>query len=366
MPMVHGQRNEELVRALQPESHFLDMLHRDFCTHFRFRDSKIVSFYETLQSPTAAQQPDGSWKMTGKLEVLVTKSSATGSRPEEPAYHDISIQATHSGMVKFSGETDKEYIIVRDKIKQFRDEGPMTISKRFHSGAPLGYSITEAEHLLRIKNGWSHLHLAAHKGSVEVVTKLLEQGAGIEQKANKGETALSVASSAGNEAVTKLLLDRNANIHAKNFIGTTALYYASEGGHSAVVALLLDHGGDVKVTIQGRWTCLHRAAGQGKEDVVKLLLDHGAQIEATSTDQFTPLHSAAECGYDRCVKLLLSRGATIEAKTVDGRAPLYVAAEAGHAAVVRLLLEEGFAIPDATTNTLWTPLHIAAHKGYDV
>lgn len=51
--MVHGQPNHALVDDLRPESTFLDTLHRNFCNHFTFADSEIISFWETKQSQTA-------------------------------------------------------------------------------------------------------------------------------------------------------------------------------------------------------------------------------------------------------------------------------------------------------------------------
>ncbi|KAF8243918.1 hypothetical protein K440DRAFT_560321 [Wilcoxina mikolae CBS 423.85] len=50
LPMVHGQPNEFFVNSLQPESTYLDVLHQGFCRHFTFKDSEIVSFFETRSS----------------------------------------------------------------------------------------------------------------------------------------------------------------------------------------------------------------------------------------------------------------------------------------------------------------------------
>lgn len=53
LPMVEGQSNETFVKSLEPDSAFLEILHQNFATSFKFADSEIVSFYETSKSPTA-------------------------------------------------------------------------------------------------------------------------------------------------------------------------------------------------------------------------------------------------------------------------------------------------------------------------
>jgi hypothetical protein len=50
--MVKGQPNAELVENLAPGSPYLKDLHALFCHRFVYSNSKIVSFYETVESPT--------------------------------------------------------------------------------------------------------------------------------------------------------------------------------------------------------------------------------------------------------------------------------------------------------------------------
>ena len=52
-PMVIGQPNENFLMNLGRDSELLTMKNERFCKVFAFRDSKILSFYETKQSPTA-------------------------------------------------------------------------------------------------------------------------------------------------------------------------------------------------------------------------------------------------------------------------------------------------------------------------
>ena len=52
-PMVSGQPNETFLINLGRDSELLTMKSERFCKAFRSRDSKVLSFYETEQSPTA-------------------------------------------------------------------------------------------------------------------------------------------------------------------------------------------------------------------------------------------------------------------------------------------------------------------------
>ena len=47
LPMVRGQPNENLVRSLGYDSTYLRSLHEEFRMVFNFRDSQVVSIYET-------------------------------------------------------------------------------------------------------------------------------------------------------------------------------------------------------------------------------------------------------------------------------------------------------------------------------
>jgi hypothetical protein len=51
--MAEGQVNLPFLLTLGKESQLLRDLHREFCSSFNFRDSTIISYYETKKSPTA-------------------------------------------------------------------------------------------------------------------------------------------------------------------------------------------------------------------------------------------------------------------------------------------------------------------------
>ena len=54
LPMVKNQPNEDLVRNLAPESHYLQRLHEKFCRELELlQNSMMISVYETLKGKTA-------------------------------------------------------------------------------------------------------------------------------------------------------------------------------------------------------------------------------------------------------------------------------------------------------------------------
>ena len=89
------------------------------------------------------------------------------------------------------------------------------------------------------------LHMASHKGHLEVVRLLLEANADKDKATVIGSTSLHGASYNGHLEVVRLLLEANADKDkATNADGVTPLYLASKEGHFEVVRLLLEANAD--------------------------------------------------------------------------------------------------------------------------
>ncbi|OCK93158.1 uncharacterized protein K441DRAFT_697330 [Cenococcum geophilum 1.58] len=131
LPIVGDQPNRFFVEQLGRQSDILRIHRRDFPKVFTFKDSEIISFYETKQSPTAKQRDDGTWELTGKPEVLLDVASATHGRPWETTGHYIrSMNRTHQDLVKFSS-LDNEYERVKVCLDKFVENGEYVVGKRF-------------------------------------------------------------------------------------------------------------------------------------------------------------------------------------------------------------------------------------------
>ncbi|KAH0556219.1 hypothetical protein GP486_005853, partial [Trichoglossum hirsutum] len=130
IPMVMDQPNMLFLMSLGKESGYLRDRHRAFCKAFTSRDTKIISFYETEESPTA-QKHGNYWSMTGPRAVLVDSSSATHGRPwESEAHHIQAINRNHSDIVKFSLQ-DKYYYVVLQHLRQLAADAIDLTQNRF-------------------------------------------------------------------------------------------------------------------------------------------------------------------------------------------------------------------------------------------
>ncbi|EHK27081.1 uncharacterized protein TRIVIDRAFT_34530 [Trichoderma virens Gv29-8] len=119
IPMVGDGPNRFLIESISRiNSQIISIQQRDF--HYALGEkgnSEVFCFYETLESPTAQRDKRGEWKMIGPPAVLVTKSSATHSRPwEDGSEHICAIARTHSDIVKF-GPHDPDYRNVIQRIR---------------------------------------------------------------------------------------------------------------------------------------------------------------------------------------------------------------------------------------------------------
>ncbi|KAI9890869.1 MAG: hypothetical protein M1814_003508 [Vezdaea aestivalis] len=108
--------------------------HDEFCTALHYKDSKIVSFFETKKSPTVCQDVhSGEWSRTGSLELLVTPESARCGRSWETGDGYIHpLNGNHSDMVKFA-ENDDQYDKVREVLQDFTSRACVTIGTRIRN-----------------------------------------------------------------------------------------------------------------------------------------------------------------------------------------------------------------------------------------
>lgn len=92
------------------------------------------------------------------------------------------------------------------------------------------------------------LMLACEKGYLEIVQKLLDSGALLDQRDKKKRTALfyAIESSAQNVDVVQELINRKTDVNASSIYGISPLLLAAEKRHSRVIFMLLQNGADIK------------------------------------------------------------------------------------------------------------------------
>ncbi|XP_049916906.1 ankyrin-3-like isoform X9 [Epinephelus moara] len=216
------------------------------------------------------------------------------------------------------------------------------------------------------QNGLNALHLASKEGHVEVVAELIKHGANVDAATKKGNTALHIASLAGQTEVVKELVTHNANVNAQSQNGFTPLYMAAQENHMDVVQFLLDHGSSQSIATEDGFTPLAVALQQGHDQVVSLLLENDTKGKV----RLPALHIAARKDDTKAAALLLQNdhNADVESKmmvnrtTESGFTPLHIAAHYGNINVATLLLNRGAAVDFKARNDI-TPLHVASKRG---
>ncbi|KAK0636629.1 hypothetical protein B0T17DRAFT_86028 [Bombardia bombarda] len=102
------------------------------------------------------------------------------------------------------------------------------------------------------------------------------QPAHVQRDQQPFEPLLHTAAKRGNCEIVKMLLDHNADINERNDKGMTALHIAIEHNQGKVVMLLLQNGVDVNATDNEGHTALSLAVNNNCEAGVRLFLLHGA------------------------------------------------------------------------------------------
>jgi len=224
---------------------------------------------------------------------------------------------------------------------------------------PLYYAAFEGDRnvldlIIERGNYGDTIHLAACRGDLDKVQTLLEKGTDVNTKDEFGCTPLHWAARARSPEVADLLITNGADINAT--AGPDNLTPLMAARKLPVIELLVSKGVDIRS--QENQTKLHKACSAGDIQVVKFLIDKGADINARNGRGATPLWAAASGDQKEVVELLLDKGADINAPGRRGSTPLGIAARNGNKETVELLIKKGANI-NTPDNRGMTPLDLA-------
>jgi hypothetical protein len=159
------------------------------------------------------------------------------------------------------------------------------------------------------------LMAAAHGGHTAVVTMLLERGADVTRRDDRGVSALEYAIREDRQEVVLAILDETPElIDQADDRGMTALMAAAHGGHAAVVAVLLERGADVTSRDGHGVSALEYAIREDRQEVALAILDHaGPEVNAVGPRGGTALLVACQFRREAMARALLDRGAKVDA-----------------------------------------------------
>jgi ankyrin repeat protein len=233
--------------------------------------------------------------------------------------------------------------------------------------------------------GLTALVFAAREGDIESTRRLIDAGAGVNQRTEYGWTPLLTAVNNRNYALAAMLIDKGADVNLANKGGWTPLYLATdnrniEGGdypvpkadldHLAIIERLLQAGANPNVPVKDntltrtiftmQWffeegaTPFVRAAQSSDTALMQLLLKYNADPKAVTAGGDTALTASAGIGwvdgvtYERsaaenveAVRMLLELGLDPNHQNREGRTPLMGAALKGRPDVIQLLVDRG-------------------------
>ena len=222
------------------------------------------------------------------------------------------------------------------------------------------------------------LLVAASKGDLALVNRLLKGGANPNAKNKLNTTPLLEAAFQANTEIIKALMEAGANPNVAGPDGQTALMLIARGDNVAAAKLLLDKGANPNAReSQREQTALMWAAANNQGPMARLLVERGAEVDAkTATDLMTPLVSAEPRAQPRspggmtalmfasregcleCVQAMVEKGAKVDLPDPEGVTPLIWAIWNTRFDVARYLIEHG-----ANVNRFdwWgrTPLYLA-------
>lgn len=126
----------------------------------------------------------------------------------------------------------------------------------------------------RNRNGETALSLAAYRGKLHFVQRLVDSGADVNLY---GWPPLIYAAFNGHTAVAEYLLKKGAEVNATTENGSTALLFAARFGHIEVVELLLLNKADPNIANERGATAIDWALKTDNTDIADLLRKAGGR-----------------------------------------------------------------------------------------
>lgn len=186
-----------------------------------------------------------------------------------------------------------------------------------------------------------NLMIAASKGYVTEIQRLIAKGADIDSETSEGATPLIFAVSNNKLAAVNALLYYAPDLKVITSGGETALLIAVKNRNFEITETLIRSGADIDFNGYNGVTSLHYASLYGFIDIADLLLYYNASIDLKSKEGYTPLMTATWAGHADIADLLIQNGANMETRDNDGYTPFLMASYWGDTTLMNLFYKKG-------------------------
>ena len=184
----------------------------------------------------------------------------------------------------------------------------------------------------------TELHNAVRALDAGRTKALLDAGAEIDARDEKGDTAMHIAAHYGRLSMIRLLLGYGPDLYIENAQGYTPLGVAIEGNFIKSTQLILKAQQEQEYRLD--MLPIHRAVMENKINLLHALVSEGFDVDTPNNKGMTPLHLAAKLGNAPMVEMLIRYGADVFKTDNEGRDALYYARYGNDSLVRAMILRE--------------------------
>lgn len=182
--------------------------------------------------------------------------------------------------------------------------------------------------------GLNAMHMAAGRGNVGIIAKLVQYTKLLDSKCNNGMTPLMYAAKEGKKEACEMLLKYNADPFVTTRSGWNALHEAAEAGHSMLIPLFPQL---IHTKTSYGCTPLMLALSKGREQASLALINASSDLLVVDEDGSNAMHWVARHGMSKLIDSIPLH--LINSKNMKGLTPLNLAEENGHKEIFEKLLK---------------------------
>lgn len=183
---------------------------------------------------------------------------------------------------------------------------------------------------------------ALHDKDLKRAEQLLNEGADVNSRFYKGETAFAfyAVNGVGYEKVARFLLEKGADINSQNSVGDTALIKAIETNNKQAFNFLMSINVDLEIANDFGVTALMAACTMVDDHYALKLLQNNAEINKQSVAKSSPLLNAISREKHEVVDIMIEKGADLKVVDNKGFGVLHIIAHAKNEEFVSSFIDQ--------------------------